>query len=88
MQPTAVKFTHLVFWIRVLNLPIKNMIREVGEDIGNEVGRFLEANVPDNGIGWGRYLRIKVEIDITQPLLRGKIIELVEGASFWVDFQY
>ena len=34
LQPTAVKFTHAAFWIRIVNLPIKSMKREMGEDIG------------------------------------------------------
>ena len=53
LQPAAVKFTHLAFWIRVFNLPVKSMIREVGEDIGRGIGRLVEVDVPENGLGWG-----------------------------------
>ncbi len=88
MQPTEVKFSLSAFWIRVLNLPIKSMIREVAEDIGNAVGRFIEADVPESGLGWGRYLRVRVEIDVTQPLLRGKILEFSDNKPFRVEFQY
>uniref|UniRef100_A0A2N9I6M1 CCHC-type domain-containing protein n=1 Tax=Fagus sylvatica TaxID=28930 RepID=A0A2N9I6M1_FAGSY len=88
MQPTAVKFTHSLFWIRIHNLPILSMVREVGEDVGNHIGRLVEVDVPDNGIAWGRYLRIRVEIDITKPLLRGKILEDDSGKPYWVDFRY
>uniref|UniRef100_A0A2N9H5H6 CCHC-type domain-containing protein n=1 Tax=Fagus sylvatica TaxID=28930 RepID=A0A2N9H5H6_FAGSY len=52
LQPTAVKFKHSAFWIRVFNLPIKSMIREVGEDIGRGIGRLVEVDVPENGLGW------------------------------------
>jgi hypothetical protein len=88
MLPMEVKFSHSAFWIRVFNLPIKSMIQEVAEDIGNEVGRFIEADVHENGLGWGRFLRVRVEIDITQPLLRGKILEITDNKPFWVDFRY
>jgi hypothetical protein len=91
LQPTEVRFSHTAFWIRVFNLPIKSMIREVGEDIGQEIGRLLEVDVPENGFGWGEYLRIRVEIDIAQPLLRGCILQSDEsdgGGLFWVDFKY
>jgi hypothetical protein len=88
IQPREVKFQYSAFWIHILNLPIKSMIREVGEDIGNGIGRFIEADVPEDGIGWGRYLRIRVDIDISLPLFRGKILEGVDGSPFWVDFQY
>jgi hypothetical protein len=88
MQPTAVKFIHSHFWIRIYNLPILSMVREVGEDIGNHIGRLIEVDVPDNGFAWGQYLRICVELDITKPLLRGKILEDDNGKPYWVDFRY
>ena len=50
------------------------MIREVGEDIGRAIGNLVEVDVPENGLGWGKYLRIRVEVDVTEPLLRGKIL--------------
>ena len=91
LQPTEVRFSQSAFWIRVHNLPIKSMIREVGEDIGHGIGRLVEVDVPDNGFGWGKYLRIRVEIDVMEPLLRGKVLQgAEEGESepFWVDFKY
>ena len=88
LQPAEISFKYSAFWIRVFNLPIKSMVRQVGEDIGNAIGRSIEVDVPENGFGWGRYLRIRVNIDITQPLLRGKIFEFEQGTPFWVDFRY
>ena len=88
LQPTAVSFKYSAFWIHVLNLPIKCMVAEVGVEIGNAIGRSIEVDVSENGLGWGHYLRICVDCDITQPLLRGKILEFDEGALFWVDFRY
>ena len=67
------------------------MIREVGEDIGMELGNLLEVDVPDNDLGWGKYLRIRVEINVMEPLLRGRIVQGVEGENadpFWVEFKY
>ena len=81
LQPTEVKFTHSAFWIRVYNLPIKSMIQEVGEDIGRDIGNLLEVDAPENGLGWGKYLHIRVEVDVTEPLLRGKILQVGEGTS-------
>ena len=56
MQPTALKFIHFLFWIKIYNLPILSMVQEVGEDIGNHIGRLIEVDVPDNGFAWGQYL--------------------------------
>jgi hypothetical protein len=71
LQPTVVKFTHAVFWIRIMNLPIKSMTREVGEDIGQAVGKLIDVDVLDErGIAWGRFLWIWVEMDLAIPLMR------------------
>ena len=51
MQPTDVKFVYSTFWIRIYNLPILSMVYEVREDIGNNIGRLVEVDVPENGIG-------------------------------------
>uniref|UniRef100_A0A2N9HR73 CCHC-type domain-containing protein n=1 Tax=Fagus sylvatica TaxID=28930 RepID=A0A2N9HR73_FAGSY len=89
LQPTAVKFTHAAFWIRIVNLPIKSMTREMGEDIGQRVGRLIAVDVPEeNGVAWGRYLWIRVEVEIAKPLMRGCIIQVEETAPVWVDFRY
>ena len=88
LQPAEVSFKFAAFWIQIFNLPIKSMVQAVGEDIGNAIGRSLEVDVPESGLGWGRYLRIRVDIEIAQPPLRGKILEFEDGAPFWVDFRY
>ena len=88
LQPAEVSFKFAAFWIQIFNLPIKSMVQAVGEDIRNAIGRSLEVDVPENGLGWGRYLRIRVNLEISQPLLRGKILEFEKGAPFWVDFRY
>uniref|UniRef100_A0A2N9FI47 CCHC-type domain-containing protein n=1 Tax=Fagus sylvatica TaxID=28930 RepID=A0A2N9FI47_FAGSY len=89
LQPSAVKFTHTIFWIKVVNLPIKCMTREVGEDIGMQVGKLLDVDVPnENGIAWGRFLRIRVEVELAKPLMRGCIIQVEDDKPVWVDFRY
>uniref|UniRef100_A0A2N9HU49 CCHC-type domain-containing protein n=1 Tax=Fagus sylvatica TaxID=28930 RepID=A0A2N9HU49_FAGSY len=68
-----------------------SMIREVGEDIGRAIGHLLEVDVLANGLGWGKYLHIRVEMDVREPLLRGRIVQGEEGegvAPYWVDFKY
>jgi hypothetical protein len=65
------------------------MTREVGEDIGMEVGQLLEVDVPnENGIAWGRFLRIHVEVEIAKPLMRGCIVQVEDDKPVWVDFRY
>ena len=58
------------------------MTHEVGEDIGAAVGNLIDVDVPaESGIAWGRFLRIQVELDLTNPLMRCYIIQVEEAAS-------
>nr|POF11025.1 hypothetical protein CFP56_13543 [Quercus suber] len=52
------------------------MTKEVGAHIANEVGELIIVDAPKNGIAWGLFLRIRVNIDITKPLMGGKIIQI------------
>nr|POE91379.1 hypothetical protein CFP56_51791 [Quercus suber] len=58
VSPAKVTFTHSAFWIRIFNIPIKSMSREVGAKIANEVDELITVDAP-----------IRVNIDITKPLM-------------------
>lgn len=42
--------------------------------IGGKIGKVVESDVEGKGWANGSKLRLRVEIDITKPLLRGMII--------------
>lgn len=73
--------------MQVYNLPFASMTQEVGVQIGESVGKVLKVHADERGIGWGKFLRIRVEMDISKPLLRGRFIT-VEGKKSWVHFKY
>ena len=39
-----ISFTHSPFWVQVWGLPFENMIEEVGKEIGNRLGHFIEVD--------------------------------------------
>ncbi|KAG2674103.1 hypothetical protein I3760_13G120100 [Carya illinoinensis] len=63
------------------------MTQETGLLLGSYVGKVLKVHADDRGISWGKYLRIRVEVDITKALLRGTFLN-VEGKKCWVPFKY
>ena len=73
-----VSFQRFSFWIWVSNIPIKSMNSTVGNYIANEIGIPILVDAPKSGLAWGPFLRIRVDIDITKPLMRGKMIH-IEG---------
>ena len=42
----------------------------------------------DTRVQWGRCLRVRVEIDVTRKLIRGRKINIEKGEARWVHFKY
>ena len=83
-----VTFQRSPFWIRVFNIPIKIMNATVGNYIANEIGVPLLVDAPKSGLAWGPFLRIRVDVDITKLLMRGKMIQIEGMEKGWVHFRY
>ena len=88
VSPENVTFQRSPFWIRVFNIPIKSMNATVGNYIANEIGIPLLVDAPKSGLAWGPFLRIRVDVDITKPLMRGKMIQIEGMEKGWVQFKY
>ncbi len=56
----------------------------MGYKIGKTIGEVEEVDVTGEGLGWGRCLRIRVCIDLTKPLERGRALNL-NGKTVWVS---
>jgi len=76
-------FTKALFWVQVYDMPLTCMNREVGHMIGATIGLVEEVDVTGDGVGWGRCLRIRVYIDLTKPLHRGRAL-IINGKSILV----
>lgn len=51
------------------------------------MGRVLKVHADERGISWGRFLRIRVEVDMTRALLRGTFLTMDVKKS-WLYFKY
>lgn len=84
-----IKFDNIPIWIRVSGLPLGMMNKETGEMIGNEVGAFVDMDLEEDGSAVGQYLRIKVRLNITKPLMRGVSLVVEDGeAPLWCPMVY
>ena len=81
-------FSMVSLWIWVFNIPIKSMNATVGNYIANEIGVPLLVDAPKSGLAWGPFLRIRVDVDISKPLMRGKMIQIEDMEKGWVYFKY
>uniref|UniRef100_A0A7N2QX29 Uncharacterized protein n=1 Tax=Quercus lobata TaxID=97700 RepID=A0A7N2QX29_QUELO len=65
------------------------MSKAVGTHIAKEIGVPLLGDAPKSGLAWGHFLQIQVDIDITKPLIRGKMIHIedMEEEHFSLESQ-
>jgi hypothetical protein len=85
--PAHMAFKHSPFWVQIHDMPLLCMTKGIAMKIGNSMGWLEEVDLAGDGAGWGRCLRICVEIDLTKPLERGRALRL-DGKSYWVSFKY
>ena len=52
------------------------------------MGKVEKVDVGDNGVNLGCFLRIRVTLDISQPLIRGRMVRMGCSDSRWVEFKY
>jgi hypothetical protein len=80
-------FTSTPIWVQVHDLPLLCMSKAVGTKIGESLGTLKDIDLAGDGAGWGRSLRLRVHIDLSKPLERGRALHL-GGQSYWVMFKY
>ena len=81
-------FNSSPFWVQLHNVPLGMMLKENTEGIGSTIGKVEELDVPVSGQGYGRFLRVRVKVEIGQPLYRGRLIDLKDRDPIWVAFCY
>ncbi|KAF5447236.1 hypothetical protein F2P56_032804 [Juglans regia] len=87
LQPGKFPMDHESFWLQIHSLPLGCMTEECGQQIGSSVGKVLEVDVGEDGIGWGKALRVRVEVPLTKAIARGSFLN-VQGQKVWVTFKY
>ncbi|KAL5748488.1 hypothetical protein ACOSP7_025530 [Xanthoceras sorbifolium] len=66
-----VNFNLTPFWIQLHNLPLACMCREVGLMLGGLIGKMIEIDGGSSGSCLGKFIRVRVMLDVSKPLLRG-----------------
>jgi hypothetical protein len=84
---SRMNFDKEFFWTRMFNLPLACMSREIGHKIGSSVGKVEDIDIFEDEAGWGEFLRVKILIDLSKPLPRGRMLHL-PGKAYWIAFKY
>ena len=81
------QFISIPFWLQFHGLPIDQLTDETAIMIGSTVGNVIHSQVKKELIG-GDFLQIRVNVEITKPLCRGRKVLLETGREIWVSFKY
>lgn len=55
--------------------------------IGAMLGKVLDVDIEVDDTGWGRHLQIKVEINLSKTLSRGRS-NIIRGEKLWIAVKY
>ena len=64
------------------------MSEEVGRELGNSIGRFIEMDRQARQSEQAKFIRIRVDLLLDKPLRREGRVASVEGEKCWVSFRY
>jgi hypothetical protein len=86
-NPTDLEFHKVPTWLQLWGLPLHCKTVTMGKHLGSQLGVVEEAAIydfPDKA----RIVKIKVQLDITDPIKPGIFIGNTKDGIKWVDFRY
>ena len=79
----SLSFKTTIFWVQVHDIPFHYMSTEVAETICENVGEVVRSIGAETEEG-GSFFRVRIRVDITLPLCRGRLVTFEEGKRSWV----
>jgi hypothetical protein len=88
MQIESIPLFHAAFWVQIHNLPAGLMKETVGVKLGNYIGMFMEYDKNNNTSFWRQHMRVRVKVDVRQPLKKDTKVKDKEGNWCTINFKY
>ena len=85
---TEMECGYVSFWVQIHNLPVGRMKREFAVALGTAMGEVEHVAESEEERGCEGCMRIRVKIDISKPLCRGRKARLASGRETWISFKY
>jgi hypothetical protein len=76
-------------WVQVHGLPLDGQNPVNTKKIGRMLSKEIEADLVESSMGmWKRFIRIRVELDVSRPLLIGFPLDRKPLPPLWIPFKY
>ena len=82
------RFSHVSFWVQIHNLPVRRMTEDSAAVIGKTLGQVERVTDKEDERGGENCMRVRIRLDVTRPLCRGRMIKMEEGKKSWAAFRY
>lgn len=87
-DPVNVPLWHLNMWIQLYDLPTGFMSENVGRQLGDFFGTFMEYDHKNNTSIWRECMRVRIKLDVRKPLKRRKKILRKNGTEVLITCKY
>ncbi|KAL0003477.1 hypothetical protein SO802_017258 [Lithocarpus litseifolius] len=81
------KFDQGTFWVQVHDLPLRFRNQTVAEQLCEAMG-VVNRSEKDQTMEGDRFVRVRVTLNISKPLCRGRVITLDDRKDLWIPFKY
>ena len=88
LSASNIFLTHSPFWVQIWDLPFEHMSMEVGRELGNCLGKFIESNRRTGNSDQAKFMRIRVDLQLDKPLRRRGKVASEDREKLWVSFKY
>ena len=82
-----IPFNRATFWVQVHDMLVRFMNKTVAESFCDTVGIVCCSTGGTDEEG-GSFMRVKVTLDVSLPLCKGRLISLENCEKCWVSFKY
>lgn len=63
------------------------MNEDIGRQVGETIGKVTDFDVQKDSTGWGKVLRLLIQLDLNKPISQDKTLNLM-GDKVWVPLTY
>jgi hypothetical protein len=86
-DPALLDFDHAPVWVQMWGLPPHCKTKQMGQSIGELLGKVEKAEKYEYP-GKKVIIKVKVAINVHQPVLTGILIGNANDGTHWIDFRY